>query len=81
MALHGDVSVNRVVIGTWTARRLESLRDNGAHRYVCTYERKERHNDGQAVCTFEIVHLYRDGPEVLVTKVLTEALRVMHGDA
>lgn len=69
MALHGEICVNQKVIGTWMARRMESLRGmTGTHRYEY-----EVWVNGAEVAAGELEHRYSDGAVVLAALVLAKA--------
>lgn len=70
MALHGEIKINGGDIASWSAQRLEDLKDlEQVSLYHCWYETYT----GQYVEDFTyatIEHRYSDGAAVLAQKVL-----------
>ncbi len=67
VALWGDISVGRVVVGEWCARRLDDLTGpDDWHDYLCSFT---DHNT-LSTCEAVIRHRYSDGAAVLTALVM-----------
>lgn len=76
MALHGDISVNRALIGRWMAQRIVTAAD-GLHTY--RWE-AQRWSDGRRV-DGELQHAESEGAIALAAKVLTAAHEALGGES
>lgn len=67
MALWGEISVNRTLVGEWCARRLDDITGpDDYHDYLCSFT---DHNTYTTVIAV-ISHRYSDGAAVLTTLVM-----------
>lgn len=73
MALHGDISINGQLLGTWEAVRQQELKDvDQVSDYICkVWWRAPTYN-----FAFTVAHRYSDGAEELTALVLKKARRL-----
>lgn len=75
--IHGDIRLNDVVFGRWTADRARKIPAASGHhlyQYTCTYEM--RGQDGyMRVADFTLMHDPFHGPGVLAAAVIIEGER------
>lgn len=74
--LHGEIKVNNVEIGRWTAVRKEEVgldKANPMYRYECHMD--YRNSAGYPMeAAFEVRHNYKDGAVLLASKVLLQGM-------
>jgi hypothetical protein len=77
MALHGDINVNGVTIGTWAAQRLTDEIEP-LNEYECIAI-DLRPGAGRRQVTWTLTHYYSDGAFALAAHIIKDAHALLGG--